>query len=67
MQALSTTAEELPPAQAVELGPGVSNPEIGIEGGETESPPGGDGAVGTEQTGGEGGEAGFPRRGSPDS
>ena len=64
-QALATTAEELPLAQAVELGPGVSDPGVGTKGGESERPPGGEGAVGDEQMGGEGKEGGLPAAEEP--
>ena len=64
-QALITTEEELPPAQAVELGPGVSDPGAGTEGGESERPPGAEGARGDEPMGGEEKEGGLPAAEEP--
>ena len=62
---LVITGKEPPPAQAVEPGLGVSNPGTGTNGGESERPPGEEGAGGEEPMGGGGMEGGLPTMAEP--
>ena len=62
---LVMTGKEPPPAQAVEPGLGVSNPGTGTNGGESERPPGAEGARGEEPMGGGEKEGGLPTAAEP--